>query len=118
MSARPRAALVSRPAAPISCGPKSLILPANGALLSMPAMSCSNSNCWAACAPAKPRMARNSITPLPCALLALHRETAAQERAQQHNIDAATARRIIDGKLDELRQRVLARRIKGGETSA
>lgn len=51
-------------------------------------------------------------------LLALHRETAAQERAQQHNIDAATARRIIDGKLDELRQRVLARRIKGGETSA
>jgi len=43
-------------------------------------------------------------------LLALHRDTMAQEHARRRNLDAARARQIIDAKLEELRQRVIARR--------
>ena len=43
-------------------------------------------------------------------LLMLHRETVAQEHAQRSNIDTAQARALIDAKLEELRQRVIARR--------
>jgi hypothetical protein len=43
-------------------------------------------------------------------LLALHRDTMAQEHAQRRNMDSARARQIIDAKLEELRQRVIARR--------
>lgn len=43
-------------------------------------------------------------------LLALHRDTMAREHARRRNTDAATARAIIDAKLEELRQRVIARR--------
>lgn len=49
-------------------------------------------------------------------LLALHRDTMAQEHAQRRNMDADRAREIIDAKLDELRQRVLARRNAEGKT--
>lgn len=47
-------------------------------------------------------------------LLALHRDTMAQEHAQRRNLDAARAREIIDAKLEELRQRVIARREANG----
>ena len=47
-------------------------------------------------------------------LLALHRDTMAQEHARRRNTDAATARAIIDAKLEELRQRVIARRDETG----
>ncbi|MGB3739489.1 MAG: hypothetical protein WA948_09065 [Pontixanthobacter sp.] len=43
-------------------------------------------------------------------LLALHKDTMAQDHAQQRNIDVAHARAIIDAKLEELRLRVIARR--------
>lgn len=43
-------------------------------------------------------------------LLALHRDTMARKHARRRNTDAATARAIIDAKLEELRQRVIARR--------
>ncbi|WP_427964191.1 hypothetical protein [Altererythrobacter sp.] len=49
-------------------------------------------------------------------LLALHRDTMAQEHAQRRNMDAARARAIIDAKLEELRQRVLAKREAEGQT--
>ncbi|GAA4641906.1 hypothetical protein GCM10023115_02490 [Pontixanthobacter gangjinensis] len=49
-------------------------------------------------------------------LLALHRDTMVQEQAQRGNMDAASARKIIDAKLEELRQRVLARRDARGDT--
>ena len=50
-------------------------------------------------------------------LLALHRDTMAQEHAQRRNQDAASARAIIDAKLEELRQRILARREAAGDTA-
>ncbi|MGB7407210.1 MAG: hypothetical protein WA908_01780, partial [Pontixanthobacter sp.] len=43
-------------------------------------------------------------------LLALHKDTMAQDHAQRRNMDVARARTIIDAKLEELRQRVIARR--------
>ena len=43
-------------------------------------------------------------------LLALHRDTMAQEHAHRRNLDEASARAMIEQKLDDLRQRVLARR--------
>ena len=43
-------------------------------------------------------------------LLALHRDTMAQEHAQRRNMDVIAARALIEQKLDELRSRVLARR--------
>ena len=43
-------------------------------------------------------------------LLALHRDTMAREHAQRRNMDAARARKIIDAKLEELRQQVILRR--------
>ncbi len=43
-------------------------------------------------------------------LLALHKDTRAQDHAQQRNMDVARARAIIDAKLEELRLRVIARR--------
>lgn len=49
-------------------------------------------------------------------LLALHRDTMALEHAQRRNLDVISARALIDQKLDELRQRVLARRDVNGET--
>lgn len=49
-------------------------------------------------------------------LLALHRDTMAQEHAQRRNLDVMQARALIDRKLEELRQRVLARRDADGET--
>nr|WP_137676869.1 hypothetical protein [Parerythrobacter lutipelagi] len=49
-------------------------------------------------------------------LLALHRDTMAQEHAQRRNMDAARARQIIDAKLEELRQKVIARREAEGQT--
>lgn len=49
-------------------------------------------------------------------LLALHRDTMAHEHAQRRNTDAASARATIDAKLEELRQRVIARRKKNGDT--
>jgi hypothetical protein len=49
-------------------------------------------------------------------LLALHRDTMAQEHAQRRNLDVISARKLIEQKLDELRQRVLARREAAGET--
>lgn len=49
-------------------------------------------------------------------LLALHRDTMAQEHAQRRNMDVISARKLIEEKLDELRQRVLARREANGET--
>lgn len=49
-------------------------------------------------------------------LLALHRDTMALEHAQRRNLDVISARALIDQKLDELRQRVLARRDANGET--
>ena len=49
-------------------------------------------------------------------LLALHRDTMAQEHAQRRNLDVVSARALIDQKLEELRQRVLARRDADGET--
>lgn len=49
-------------------------------------------------------------------LLALHRDTMAQEHAQRRNLDVMSARALIDQKLEELRQRVLARREADGET--
>lgn len=48
-------------------------------------------------------------------LLALHRDAMAHEHARRRNTDAVAARAIIDAKLEELRQRVLARR-DGGRT--
>lgn len=48
-------------------------------------------------------------------LLALHRDAMAQEHARRRNTDAATARAIIDAKLEELRQRVMARRGENAE---
>ena len=49
-------------------------------------------------------------------LLALHRDTMAQEHAQRRNMDAARARQIIDAKLEELRQKVIARREAEGQS--
>lgn len=49
-------------------------------------------------------------------LLALHRDTMAQEHAQRRNMDADRARKIIDAKLEELRQKVIARREAEGQT--
>ncbi|MEZ5693213.1 MAG: hypothetical protein R3D99_05120 [Altererythrobacter sp.] len=49
-------------------------------------------------------------------LLALHRDTMAQEHAQRRNMDAARARQIIDAKLEELRQKVISRREAEGQT--
>ena len=43
-------------------------------------------------------------------LLALHKDTMMREHAQRGNMDAQRARTIIEGKLEELRQRVIARR--------
>lgn len=43
-------------------------------------------------------------------LLTLHRDTIAQEHAHRRNLDEASARAMIEQKLDDLRQRVLARR--------
>ncbi|GAA4045958.1 hypothetical protein [Parerythrobacter jejuensis] len=42
-------------------------------------------------------------------LLALHRDTMSREHGQRRNLDARAARAIIDMKLEELRQRVIAR---------
>ena len=49
-------------------------------------------------------------------LLALHRDTMVREHAQRRNMNAAEARAVIDAKLEELRQRVLAKRAARGET--
>ena len=49
-------------------------------------------------------------------LLALHRDTMAQEHAHRRNLDEASARAMIEQKLDDLRQRVLARRDAEGTT--
>ena len=49
-------------------------------------------------------------------LLALHRDTMACEHAQRRNLDAASARALIEQKLDELRLRVLSRRDAEGGT--
>ncbi|MBD3729225.1 MAG: hypothetical protein IE933_05915 [Sphingomonadales bacterium] len=49
-------------------------------------------------------------------LLALHRDTMAQDHAQRRNMDADRARQIIDAKLEELRQKVIARREAEGQT--
>jgi hypothetical protein len=49
-------------------------------------------------------------------LLALHRDTMAQEHAQRRNMDVVSAQALIEQKLDELRQRVLARREAEGAT--
>lgn len=51
-------------------------------------------------------------------LLALHRDSMAQEHAQRRNMDAAKAREIIDTKLEELRQRLILRRKSRGEPGA
>lgn len=49
-------------------------------------------------------------------LLALHKDTMAQEHAARRNLDRAAARAIIDTKLEELRQRVIARKRAKGES--
>ena len=48
-------------------------------------------------------------------LLALHRDTMAQEHAQKRNLDASRARQIIDEKLEELRERIVMRRKLGAD---
>ncbi|MXO91215.1 hypothetical protein [Pontixanthobacter aquaemixtae] len=50
-------------------------------------------------------------------LLALHKDTMAQENAQRLGMDSNRAREIIEGKLEELRQRVIARRQARGDTT-
>ena len=49
-------------------------------------------------------------------LLALHKDTMAQEHARRRNLDLVSARALIEQKLEELRQRVLARRDADGAT--
>jgi hypothetical protein len=51
-------------------------------------------------------------------LLALHRESVARERALRDSVDTAAIRASIDARLDEVRERVLARRAEAAANSA